>query len=94
MVPLDFHYRPTCSAPGCERPAVYKIAASWSDGTSWELKHYGLACDDHRLSQLARGQIHRQDLILADGEVVGQVGLFELRDNARDAELRRLPDHG
>ncbi len=93
MVPLDFHYVPTCSANGCGHAAVYKIAASWSDGTSWELKHYGLACDVHRHSQLARGQIHRQDLLLADGEVVGQVGLFEFRLNARDAELKRLPEH-
>ena len=38
MVPLNFHYRPTCSAPGCSSPAAYKVAASWSDGTSWELK--------------------------------------------------------
>jgi len=93
MVPLDFHYPPNCSAADCGRPAVYKIAATWSDGASWELKHYGLACETHRMSQLARGQLHRNGLILAEGEVVGPVGLFELQVNARDAELKRLPDH-
>jgi hypothetical protein len=31
-------------------------------------------------------------LKLADGEVVGQVGLFELRLDARDAELKRIQD--
>lgn len=94
MVPLTYHYQPTCSAPGCTRPAAYKVAASWSDGTSWELKNYGLACEDHRASQLTRARLHREGLILADGEVIGQVGLFELRPNARDADLVRLPDHG
>ena len=85
MTPIDFHYRPTCSAPGCDALAVYKVAASWSDGMSWELKNYGLSCEAHRLSQLARGKVHRQGLLLGDGEVVGQVGLFELQENARDA---------
>lgn len=94
MVPLTFHYSPTCSAPGCSRPASYKVAAAWSDGTSWELKNYGLACEEHRASQLARARLHRGGLALADGEVIGQVGLFELRPHTRDAELPRLPEHG
>ena len=92
MDPIDFHYCPTCSAPGCEAPAVYKVAASWSDGTSWELKNYGLTCEDHRLAQLARGKTQRQGLLLGDGEVVGQVGLFVLRENSRDATLKRIAD--
>ncbi len=93
MVPLEFRYGPACSAMGCGRPALYKVAASWSDGASWELKNYGLACEEHRMSQLARGQLHRQGLVLADGEVVGQVGLFVLRTDTRDSKLDRLPDH-
>ncbi len=92
MNPIDFHYRPICSAPGCQNPAAYKVAASWSDGTSWELKNYGLACEEHRATQLARGKANRQALILGDGEVVGQVGLFELHANVRDAALKRLID--
>jgi hypothetical protein len=94
MVPLAFHYRPTCSAEGCSNPAAYKVAASWSDGTSWELKNYGLACDEHRASQLARARLHREGLVLADGEVIGEVGVFQLRPDARDAQLVRLPEHG
>jgi hypothetical protein len=94
MVPLDFHYTPTCSAPNCMRAAIYKIGASWSAGTSWELKNYGLACEEHKGSQLARAQLHREGLVLADGEAIGQVALFELRTNARDTELNRLADHG
>lgn len=94
MVPLEFQYTPRCSAPGCDQPAVYKVGASWSDGKSRELKNYGLACEAHRGSQLTRGQIHRQGLVLADGETVGQVGLFELRPKTRDSALPRMPDHG
>src|SRR5262245_45543097 len=29
---------------GCVRPAVYKIAARWSDGITQELKTYALSC--------------------------------------------------
>ena len=35
--------------------AIYKIAAAWSDGTSRELKNYGLACETHRDSVTRRG---------------------------------------
>ncbi len=94
METQTFRYQPTCSARGCESPASYKVAASWSDGTSWELKNYGLACEAHKASQLTRARLHREGLVLADGEVIGEVGLFALRPDARDAELVRLPDHG
>ena len=89
----SFQYQPKCSAPNCNQPAVYKIAAPWSDGTSRELKNYGLACEAHRDSQLARGLLHRQGLVLAEGETVGQVGLYQLVPGKRDIELPRLPDH-
>ena len=48
-----------------------------------------------RPSYLATGpaQLHRRDLKLAEGETVGQVGLYQLLDGKRDAELPRLPDH-
>jgi hypothetical protein len=88
-----FHYKPSCSASNCDKPAVYKIAAAWSNGTSRELKNYGLACEDHRDSQLALAQLHRQGLRLAEGESVGQVGLYQLIEGKRDVELPRFPDH-
>jgi hypothetical protein len=94
METLTFRYQPTCSAEGCTDPASYKVAASWSDGTSWELKNYGLACEAHKASLLTRARLHREGLVLADGEVIGEVGLFQLRANARDADLVRLPEHG
>jgi hypothetical protein len=94
MLPPDFRYQPMCSSPGCDQHATYKVAASWSDGSGWELKNYGLACDDHRISLLTRAQLHRQGLVLADGESVGEVALFEYRVETRDAERPRLPEHG
>ena len=88
-----FHYQPKCYAPQCGQPAVYKVAAPWSNGTSHELKNYGLACDAHRDSQLALAQIHRQGLSLGEGETLGTVGLYKLNSGRRDVELKRLPDH-
>jgi hypothetical protein len=88
-----FQYKPACTASNCDKPALYKIAAVWSNGTSRELKNYGLACADHRDSQLALAQLHRQGLRLAEGESVGPVGLYQLIEGKRDVELPRLPDH-
>ena len=88
-----FHFQPICSAPDCGKPATYKVAAPWSNGTSHELKNYGLACDLHRDSQLARAHVHRQSLALAEGETVGAVGLYVLQEGQRDAQLKRMPDH-
>jgi hypothetical protein len=93
MESKPFRYQPRCSAPACGNPARFKVAAPWSNGTSHELKNYGLACDEHKESQLARAQVHRQGLRLAEGETLGAVGLYELAENRRDVELHRLPDH-
>jgi hypothetical protein len=89
-----FCYVPTCSSAGCGQPAVYKVAAPWSNGTSHELKNYGLACEAHRDSQFARAQLHCKGLVLAEGETVGAVGLYKLETGKRDVDLKRLPDHG
>jgi hypothetical protein len=87
MAETAFQYRPTCSDPKCKEPAVYKVGAVWSDGTSRELKNYGLACEAHRDSQLARARNHRDGLRLADGESVGPVALFILEPGRRDRDL-------
>ena len=87
-----FRYQPICSAERCERPALFKVAAPWSDGTSRELKNYGLACQAHHDLILARAQLHRHDLPLAERETIGPVGLYQLVNGSRDAELSRLPD--
>jgi hypothetical protein len=86
----SFHYRPGCSAVDCDRAAVYKIAATWSDGTSRELKNYGLACEAHRVSQLHAARLHHAGLRLSEGETVGPVELYLLLSGCRDAQLSRL----
>jgi hypothetical protein len=93
MAQRAFSYQPCCSAADCKNPAVYKIAAPWSNGTSHELKNYGLACESHRDAQLTRAQLHRTGLRLAEGETLGTVGVYRLASGKRDAELTRLPDH-
>jgi len=86
----SFHYRPGCSAVGCNQAAVYKIAATWSDGTSRELKTYGLACEAHRVSQLHVARLRHAGLRLSEGETVGPVELYLLLSGCRDAQLSRL----
>ena len=86
----SFQYRPGCSALDCDQAAVYKIAATWSDGTSRELKNYGLACDAHRDSQLDVARLHHVGLRLSEGETVGPVELYLLLSGCRDAQLSRV----
>ena len=89
-----FQYTPKCSTPRCGKPAAFKVAAPWSNGTSHELKNYGLACETHRDSQLALAKLHSQGHVLADGETLGGVGLYLLESGRRDNTLKRMPDHG
>jgi hypothetical protein len=89
-----FRYRPMCSHPDCGQPAAFKVGAVWSDGTSRELKNYGLACEAHRQSQLQRARTNRDGLKVADGETVGPVALFVLEPGRRDTELTQVPDSG
>jgi hypothetical protein len=86
----SFQYRPACSASDCDQAAVYKIAATWSDGTSRELKNYGLACELHRDSQLRVARLHHAGLRLSEGETVGPVELYRLLSGCRDAQLSPL----
>jgi hypothetical protein len=92
MDKVTFQHSPTCSAQGCGQPAVYKVAAPWSNGTQRELKTYGLACEAHRQDLLARGKTSRKGLTLAQGENIGEVGVYQLIAGKRDAELPRLPE--
>ena len=85
-----FHYHPLCTTPGCEAPAVYKIAASWSDGSSRELKNYGLACEQHRDDGLSAARRHHRELRRADDETVGPVALYHLLKGCRDQDLEPI----
>jgi hypothetical protein len=91
---LAFCYRPKCSHPGCNQPALFKVGAVWSDGTSRELKNYGLTCETHRQSQLERARQNRDGLRLADGETVGSVALFVLEPGRKDTEVAQVTGLG
>ena len=90
----EFCNRPKCSHPSCDQPALFKVGAVWSDGTSRELKNYGLTCETHRQSQLERARHNRDGLRLAEGESVGPVALFVLEPGCRDTELAPAMDSG
>ena len=53
-------YQIYCYTKGCKHPAVYKIAAEWSDGVVKELKTYGLCCEECLPAWLQRGRERRQ----------------------------------
>ncbi len=89
-----FSYVPGCSAPGCDQPATYKIAATWSYGPSRELKTYGLACESHRESQFAAARSRLVALKLSEGESVGPIELYVKPPGCRDADLQRFVDAG
>ncbi len=89
-----FRYCPRCSAAQCREPAIYKIAAVWSDGSSRELKNYGLACAAHRDHELAHARRRHQGLARVDDESVGSIELYLLRPGCRDADLAPLREPG
>ena len=85
-------YPVLCYAPGCARPAQFKIAARWSDGLTHELKTYYLACADC-LSSLYRSAIlKRAACRLAPGETLNEPGIYELHRGERDMTLKRRAD--
>jgi hypothetical protein len=79
-----------CTHAECGEPAVYKIAAPWSDGVFSELKSFGLACADHlgvvfRLAEARRKVYHP-----TEGEKVGNIGIYKFESGKRDRQLQRL----
>ena len=92
MEVLDFHYIPQCSSPGCDNAARFKIAALWSNGTSRELKNYGLACDEHKQAQFDRACRNCERILPAEGESIGEIGVYALEPGRADLELQRLPE--
>lgn len=85
-------YPVLCSAPGCAAPAAYKVAARWSDGTTAELKTYGLACPGCLPALLARARGSRDACRLTPGETLDAPGVYELTRGERDRVLTRRPD--
>lgn len=92
IVDTPFSYRPICSSPGCDRTAKFKIAASWSDGTSREFKSYGIVCEEHREAQVEAARLRSARITRTADEIVGPVEVFVLKPGSRDTELTRHED--
>jgi hypothetical protein len=81
-----------CYRPGCEQPAVYKIAARWSDGATEELKTYALTCAACLAEWYRCSCVKQAACRLAPGETLDRPGIFELVRGNRDRQLRRRND--
>ena len=81
-----------CTEPGCQEPAGYKIAGEWSDGTTKELKTYGLACEGHLEGVFRRSRSKQSHCRVAEGESLSEPRIFQVEQGRRDRELVRLPE--
>jgi hypothetical protein len=81
-----------CYHPGCGQPALFKIAARWSDGVTEELKTYALSCDECLAEQYSRSRAKQQACRRAPGEVLDVPGVYELARGRRDTQLARRAD--
>ena len=84
-------YPVLCYSAGCSAPAVYKVAARWSDGTTAELKTYSLACAACLAKLFASAVAKRAACRLAPGESLDSPGVYELTRGG-DRNLVRRPD--
>jgi len=85
-------YPVICYRPECGRPAIYKIAARWSDGVTQELKTYSLCCaqclgDGFRESCAKQAACRK-----GKNEILDVPGIFMLERGKRDRVLKRLTE--
>lgn len=85
-------YPVLCSRVGCGKPAVYKIAARWSDGLTEELKTYALSCEGCLPDLLRRSREKQAACRLAPGESLDRPGVYQLEPGRRHGQLRRLAE--
>jgi hypothetical protein len=85
-------YPVLCTQPGCCRPAVYKIAARWSDGATEELKTYALCCEECREEAFRRSLTRNATCRTARGETLEPPGVYVLARGRHDQELERRSD--
>jgi hypothetical protein len=76
--------------PECEEPAVYKIAAPWSDGRFSELKTYGHACAEHLGAIFRAAEERRATYKPAPGESVEEMGIYRSHNGWSGKQLERL----
>jgi hypothetical protein len=83
-------YPISCYTKGCGKPAIYKIAARWSDGVTQELKTYALCCADCLPDWFRRSREKQAACRLARGEILEPPAIFSLERGRRDTEINRL----
>lgn len=83
-------YTVTCSHPGCQEPASYKIAAPWSDGSFSELKTYGHACYVHLGPVFRDAEARRTGYHPSPDETIEEIGIYKYEQGRRDRQLQRL----
>lgn len=82
-------YPVLCYTRGCGRPAVYKIAARWSDGITEELKTYSLCCAECLAHSFHSSQQRQGTCRRAPGEILEPPGIYQLVHGQRDRHLVR-----
>jgi hypothetical protein len=87
-----FRYAVLCYESGCAQPAVYKIAAQWSDGHTQELKTYGLTCAAHLPAWFRRSLEKQAACPLVEEETLEPPGIYRLEAQRTDKQLARLPE--
>ena len=85
-----FLHQPKCSAAGCDRHALYKVASPWTYGDIRELKNYGLCCEAHRDELFSQAKARAERSRPSEGETVGPVGVYQILPGVRDADLTRI----
>jgi hypothetical protein len=78
--------------PTCREPALYKVAAPWSDGRFKELKTYGHACAEHLGPVFRAAEDRRATYRPAEGETVGDIAIYRYGNGWLDSQLKRLED--
>src|SRR2546430_17181887 len=85
-------YPISCYTRGCGHPAVYKIAARWSNGVTQELKPCALCCSACLADWFRSSRQKQAACRLAKGEKLEPPGIFSLERGRRDTEINRLRD--
>jgi hypothetical protein len=86
------HYEVLCDHVGCTRPAHFKIASQWSDGSTKELKTYALSCTScvRVLFESANGRHGK--CRLEPHETLDRPEVYEWVRGMRDRQLIRRTD--
>ncbi len=80
-------YLVRCYRRSCDKPAVFKIAARWSDGITHELKTYALSCADCLAEQYRQSCVKQKACRLTRGETLETPEVYDLVRGQRDLQL-------